>query len=67
MLRKESNVTISGKKEVKTKTGGKKYNKYKTVTNMEAINPTIPINTLNINGLYTPVEGDCKNGLKNTI
>ena len=34
---------------------------------MEAINPTIPINTLNINGLYTPIEGDCKNGLKNNL
>lgn len=33
---------------------------------MEAINPTILINTLNINGLYTPVKGDYKNGLKNT-
>ena len=58
---------MSGRKEVKTKMGKKICNKYKTVTNMEAINPTIPINTLNINGLYTPIEGDCKNGLKNNL
>ena len=41
MLRKESNGTMSGRKEVKK--------------------------TLNINGLYTPIEGDCKNGLKNNL
>ena len=48
-------------KEGKAKIGTKnKDNKYKTVTNMVDINPTIPIIILNVNGLNTQIKSDCQ-------
>ena len=51
-----SNVQLKSEKAKKSgdkKTKNKKGNRQKTVTNMLAINP---INTFNINSLYTPFK-----------
>lgn len=38
----------------------RKWNEYKTVTNMVDINPAISVITLNVNGLTIPIKGPIK-------
>ena len=69
MLRKErkwnhikcSIKTNKGEKKWKTKTVTKNMgNKWKTVTDMVDINPTISVITLNVNGLNVPIKRNCQ-------
>lgn len=59
MLRKERKCSIKstkGRKKKKIIGTKRKGNKYKTVTNIEDIYPSISIISVNINGLSTPIK-----------